>query len=436
MTQDAINQLWHSGNQVGNPFAIMGMGITLYENRYLKQDVSSAMQLFQRAASVNVLLARDLCQYISQCGARDSQLCDNAAISDDAFLQLEHCANANDLWALTILGLLLFRRAKQYTDREEALKYLKTAASRGILFAKDIVEECVTSPYHAQQVDMIPKPEQQIVQSNKVECNGYMQELNDLIGLSKVKEEVKSLRNYVLVQHKREEQGLPTPSVSYHCVFSGCPGTGKTTVARILAGIYKELGILKKGHLIECQRADLVGEYLGQTAPKTNAKIDEALDGILFIDEAYSLSENQSNDQYGREAIETLLKRMEDDRERLVVILAGYVDEMECFIQTNPGLQSRFNRYIHFEDYSVEELYKIFMSNVKKSQYKITLDASIRVCDIIANKVASKDAHFGNARYIRNLFEKVIQHQANRLANKTQLTKEDLVTIVESDIFE
>ena len=169
----------------------------------------------------------------------------------------------------------------------------------------------------------------------------YIKELNSLIGLSRVKKEVESLRNFVIVQKQREQNGLKTTSVSYHCVFSGSPGTGKTTVARIVAGIYKDLGILKKGHLVEVQRSDLVGEYVGQTAPKTNAKIDEALDGVLFIDEAYTLAQGDKND-FGAEAIATLLKRMEDDRERLVVILAGYDNEIKQFIDMNPGLQSRF----------------------------------------------------------------------------------------------
>lgn len=179
--------------------------------------------------------------------------------------------------------------------------------------------------------------------------------LDDLIGLNLVKEEIATLVNYIKMKQMRDEMSLKSPDVSYHCVFLGNPGTGKTTVARIIADIYRELGILKRGHLVETDRSGLVAEYVGQTAVKTNQMIDKALDGVLFIDEAYSLVQGSSED-YGSEAIATLLKRMEDDRDRLVVILAGYTNEMEVFINSNPGLRSRFNRYIHFEDYSAEEL--------------------------------------------------------------------------------
>lgn len=187
-----------------------------------------------------------------------------------------------------------------------------------------------------------------------------LEELQTLIGLSEVKEEVSALANFVKIQQEREKKGMKAVGLSYHCVFTGNPGTGKTTVARILAAIYRDLGILKKGHLVETDRSGLVAEYVGQTAVKTNKIIDSALDGVLFIDEAYSLVQGGGND-YGQEAISTLLKRMEDDRNRLIVVLAGYSEDMKRFIDSNPGLQSRFNRYIHFSDYSADELKQIFM---------------------------------------------------------------------------
>lgn len=226
---------------------------------------------------------------------------------------------------------------------------------------------------------------------------------------------------------------LKTPDVSYHCVFSGNPGTGKTTVARILAGIYKDLGVLKKGHLVETDRSGLVAEYVGQTAVKTNKIIDNALDGVLFIDEAYSLVQGGSED-YGSEAIATLLKRMEDDRDRLVVILAGYTNEMEEFINSNPGLRSRFNRYIHFEDYTAEELYKIFLLNAEKNEYTLADDVKEYLLKKLEDVVANKPKDFGNARYIRNLFEKTVEAQANRLASEPKITKELLVEIKKEDI--
>ena len=261
-----------------------------------------------------------------------------------------------------------------------------------------------------------------------------MRELNEMIGLSRVKEEVASLRNFVLVQEQRRRQGLKSNNVSYHCVFSGNPGTGKTTVARIVAGIYKNLGILKKGHLVEVQRSDLVAEYVGQTATKTSAKIDEALDGVLFIDEAYTLAEGGQGD-FGQEAINTLLKRMEDDRNRLIVILAGYSNEIQHFIDSNPGLQSRFNRYIHFDDYSYEELLRIFIFNLSKNDFKITRDAFNAVGGMIQEQLVNKDSKFGNARYIRNMFENIIMRQANRLAsNKKNPSKEELMLITIDDV--
>ena len=259
------------------------------------------------------------------------------------------------------------------------------------------------------------------------------EELNNMIGLSTVKNEINTLCNFVIMKKKREAEGLQSPSISYHCVFTGNPGTGKTTVARLLAGIYKDLGVLKKGHLVETDRSGLVAEYVGQTAVKTNKIIDSALDGVLFIDEAYTLANGGTND-YGPEAIATLLKRMEDDRDRLVVILAGYNTEIETFINSNPGLRSRFNRYIHFEDYTAPELYEIFCLQVKKGEYTLTDDASLYLQKRLAAIVANKPKDFGNARYVRNLFEKTIEAQANRLASKPQLSKEELIQITKEDI--
>ena len=235
------------------------------------------------------------------------------------------------------------------------------------------------------------------------------------------------------MKQKRDEMGMKSPSISYHCVFTGNPGTGKTTVARILARIYKDLGILNSGHLVEVDRSGLVAEYVGQTAVKTNKTIDKALDGVLFIDEAYTLAQG-NNEDYGREAIATLLKRMEDDRDRLVVILAGYTNEIESFINSNPGLRSRFNRYIHFEDYTTEELFEIFTLQMKKNEYTLSDDAEQYLKEMLEAVVANKPRDFGNARYVRNLFEKSIEKQANRLASLTEITKQDLSLIKKEDI--
>ncbi len=258
-------------------------------------------------------------------------------------------------------------------------------------------------------------------------------ELKSLIGLSSVKSEIETLTNFIKIQQERVSKGLKIPQPSYHCVFTGNPGTGKTTVARIVAEIYKELGVLQKGHLVETDRSGLIAEYVGQTAVKTNKIIDTALDGVLFIDEAYSLISKSEND-YGKEAIATLLKRMEDNRDRLVVILAGYTDEMQKFIDSNPGLQSRFNRYIEFPDYSDKELYQIFELNLKQFDYTLAEDVKNPLREFLKQTVINKDKNFGNARYIRNLFEKTIERQANRLSKEVNLTNEKLSEICLVDL--
>ncbi len=260
-----------------------------------------------------------------------------------------------------------------------------------------------------------------------------MRDLEKMVGLESVKAEVSKLANLVRIQQERERQGIKAVSVSYHCVFTGNPGTGKTTVARIVAGIYKDLGVLKKGHLVETDRAGLVAEYVGQTGPKTNKVIDSALDGVLFIDEAYSLVEGGQND-YGKEAVATLLKRMEDDRDRLVVILAGYGENMKRFIESNPGLQSRFNRYIEFPDYEAADLVEIFKRFANTSQYRLGAGAEETLRGVMKAAVVRKDGQFGNGRFARNTFEKAIERQAVRLAGVGDLSKDMLQELLPEDI--
>ena len=259
------------------------------------------------------------------------------------------------------------------------------------------------------------------------------EQLNELIGLAEVKQELQTLSEFVSINLKREAQGLKVAPISYHCVFVGNPGTGKTTVARILAGIYRELGVLEGGQLVETDRSGLVAEYVGQTAVKTNKIIDKALGGVLFIDEAYTLVQGSEND-FGREAIATLLKRMEDDRDRLVVVLAGYNDEMEQFIQSNPGLRSRFNRYIHFSDYSAEELYQIFLLQLKKYDYTLAPEAETCLRQILEETWQQRAKDFGNARFVRNFFEKVIERQALRVAQQEAPDLAQLQCITAEDL--
>ena len=260
-----------------------------------------------------------------------------------------------------------------------------------------------------------------------------MKMLDSLVGLASVKQDVRTLTKFIEIQKMRKGAGLKQALVSYHCVFTGNPGTGKTTVARILADIFRELGVVKKGQLVETDRSGLVGEYVGQTAVKTNKVIDSAIDGVLFIDEAYTLVGGGDRD-YGGEAIATLLKRMEDDRDRLVVILAGYTDEMKRFVDSNPGLQSRFGRYIEFPDYTSEELAKIFLSIAKQSEYTCDGDVQASIVQIMDRAVQARDRNFGNARFVRNLFEKAIQRQAVRLSTVAPLTTEALAELTLHDL--
>jgi type VII secretion ATPase EccA len=286
-----------------------------------------------------------------------------------------------------------------------------------------------------EKTEQVEKKDSVIV-NEPLEGDPY-KELDELIGLESVKKEVRSLANFVKVQKQREAKGLKTAKVSYHLVFYGSPGTGKTTVARIVGRIYKDLGVLKRGHTVETDRSGLVAKYMGQTAMKTDDVVQQALDGVLFIDEAYSLvPEGGNGEDYGQEVVSTLLKRMEDYRDRLVVIIAGYKGEMKRFIDSNPGLQSRFNRYIDFPDYTGAELTDIFKMYMKKNQYTLSPDAETYLREQLDSAVEHKNRNFGNARYARNVFEKAIQQQANRLEKRTNLSKEDLTELTIADLQE
>lgn len=256
--------------------------------------------------------------------------------------------------------------------------------------------------------------------------------LNRMVGLGSIKLEVNKLVNLMHVQARRKERGLKVPPVSLHLVFTGNPGTGKTTVARLIGRLYAKLGFLKKGHMVEVSRADLVGQYLGQTAPQTQAKVEEALDGVLFIDEAYTLAqESHHKDAYGQEAIDTLLKSMEDHRGRLAMIVAGYKEPMRRFIDSNAGLSSRFNRYLDFEDYSVGELLEIFKNMAREYELAIDPPAWTRVEVVFLQAWECRQSGFGNGRWVRNFFDKLIEAQAMRLASDDS---GDLSKILEQDI--
>lgn len=261
-----------------------------------------------------------------------------------------------------------------------------------------------------------------------------MAELDTLVGLQGVKDSVRSYTNFLKLQQTRRDKGLATMPISLHMVFVGNPGTGKTTVARIVGQILGAMGTLKTGHVVETDRSGLVAEYAGQTGPKTNKLCDSAMGGVLFIDEAYSLIDASGDDAYGREAIQTLLKRMEDDRDRLAVILAGYSDEMDNMIRSNPGLSSRINTRIDFEDYSPPDLGKIFELMCEANQYEISSEARHRLLVGFDELYNNRDRHFGNGRLVRNAFEDTVRQLADRIAGVSQLTESLLTQFTPADV--
>lgn len=258
-------------------------------------------------------------------------------------------------------------------------------------------------------------------------------ELDSYIGLASVKQEVRNLINLVTIHQLRKDNGLPVTDLSLHMVFSGNPGTGKTTIARLMARIYHSLGILSKGQLVEVDRSGLVAGYVGQTALKTGKVIEKALGGVLFIDEAYALNGRSDND-FGQEAIDTLLKAMEDHRDDLVVIAAGYDGLMDDFVRSNPGLESRFNRFLHFDDYSPDELLAIFRMQCGKGCYELDEDAEEALKQLLERESREHSVSFGNARGVRNIFEKLLVIQANRLAGLPSVSREDLTRITADDV--
>ena len=262
-----------------------------------------------------------------------------------------------------------------------------------------------------------------------------LETLDALVGLEGIKQNVKSLINYVKVRNLREENKLPNPPLSLHMVFSGNPGTGKTTVGRILSELYKAIGVLSKGQLVEVDRSGLVAGFVGQTALKTSEVVTSALGGILFIDEAYALAPDVgTGNDFGREAIETLLKLMEDHRDDLIVIVAGYNEPMERFITSNPGLESRFNRYFFFEDYNSEELYAIFDIMCVKSEYILTEDAKDYAREHFCMIYDQREENFGNARHVRNFFENIVTVHSDRVSKLDGHTRDDLTMVVREDL--
>ena len=311
-------------------------------------------------------------------------------------------------------------RLSSYIDKLE--KFLK---EYGVFYTNSI-------KYIRPKSEKIETPESLQAQQEMVEKR--LEELNALIGLNSVKKEINSLVSLIKVQQMRKEMGMKNDGISMHMVFSGNPGSGKTTVARMLSDIYKGLGVLSKGQLVEVDRSGLVRGYIGQTATRTQEVADDAMGGILFIDEAYTLCVNRGEGDFGQEAIDTLLKIMEDHRDDLVVIVAGYPDLMEEFLNSNPGLKSRFNKFIHFEDYTPEEEIQILESMCEKKDYVLSEEAKKAATEFFTKRFEERPEDFANARDVRNFMEQAISNHASRVVGITDATKEDLQTLQAADV--
>lgn len=323
----------------------------------------------------------------------------------------------------------------EYTDEEllelQKMGKLKIQAPRFLEFAKK--ERCIKK-IEDQKVDDIRKEIEKINQAKGLQS--LLEELNSLVGLEEVKVEINSLINLIKVRKMRESYSMPTMDITYHMVFTGNPGTGKTTVARLVAQIYKELGILSKGHLVEVDRSGLVAGYVGQTAMKVKEVIEKAMGGVLFIDEAYSLTNKNDTNDFGGEAIDTLVKMMEDHRDNLVVIVAGYKEEMDAFLKANTGLISRFNKFVDFKDYTNEQLMDILQMLADKSGVEMEEEAKKWIVHVLEEMTPERKQLFGNGRGVRNTFENIMVKQANRIVLMDMPTEEELKLIRKEDVLD
>jgi Cdc6-like AAA superfamily ATPase len=337
-------------------------------------------------------------------------------IKDSRVQQFERDLNDRGLKIVKMNNYVRFSNSKLILSTiDEFMKLAEQEVRKATLLA---LETTPITTHGSSRQPRVPAPG----------LNSMLAELESLIGLTAVKNNVRSLVNLVRVRQMRAEQGLPIPDVSLHMVFAGNPGTGKTTVARLIANLYAQIGILKRGQLVEVDRAGLVAGFVGQTAIKTTEVIQRSLDGVLFIDEAYSLAERGSHD-FGNEAIETLLKDMEDSRGRLIVIVAGYSSRMAAFINSNPGLKSRFSRVVEFPDYTALELLLIADHMAEQNNFLVEHDARDALGIILGERSSQSDGQFGNARGVRNLFEAILDAQANRIVKLDTPNRIELQTI-------
>lgn len=320
--------------------------------------------------------------------------------------------------------IALLKRISEAVDNQKYKTEVKHIAR--------IVKTSLIEFYGYLTIQDICKPTKDVEEDTRT-LQDLLDELNALVGLEKVKNKVRDLIVYQKVQKMRREKNLHSTKSTLHLAFTGNPGTGKTTVARIVGRIYKQIGLLSKGHFVEVSRTDLIAGYQGQTAIKVKNVIERAKGGVLFIDEAYSITENDHSDSYGRECLTELTKALEDYRDDLVVIVAGYTEPMKKFFESNPGLKSRFNTFIEFADYTANELVNILISMCKNNDYTLDDEVKEKIQLYFEQQISSKDENFANGRLARNLFEDLVMNHARRVINITNPMCEDLSTITAED---